>query len=417
MANFNHTERRAANILSSYPKLKSVIKKGYQYINYLLYRRPYNVKSSKDISRIESSDREKTFFGYYDKSPLSTDGCNIAFHASRRNTKKKPSASDSIFIDVYDLEKKTVKKIGETSSYNWQQGARLQWLSESKLIYNFFDETYKARIVNIKSDKHKIIDYPVYDCYKEEYSLTLNFQRLDALSPDYGYRNLARMDDEELKDEQNDGIFYIDLNTGKRKLIISLSQLKQITPDSEMEKALQSVNHIMISPDGQKFMFIHRYFVGLRRYDRLFVSERDGSNLKLLASDEMVSHCCWWNKDEIVGYLRDYNLGDKYFKINASTGYKSIVGEGVINEFGDGHPSILGTKVVFDTYPNKSRMKRLYSYDTVTNELEQIGEFFESLKYYGETRCDLHPRLSDGSGKIFFDSVHEGKRKLYFVEI
>src|SRR5690606_7996234 len=319
MANFNRAERRAANILNSFPKLKSAIKKGYQQVNYLLYKRPYNVKSSKDVSTIEINDGEETFFGYYDKSPLSADGNTIAFHASRRDTKENPSASDSISLCLYDLKRKTVKKIGETSSYNWQQGARLQWLSEAKLIYNFFDGTYKARIVDIKSEGDKSIDYPVYDCYKDEYSLTLNFQRLDALSPDYGYRNLARMDDEKLKDEQNDGIFYIDLETGKRELIISLSQLKQIAPDSEMEKALQSVNHIMISPDGRKFMFIHRYFVGLRRYDRLFVAERDGSNLKLLASDEMVSHCCWCNKDEIVGYLRDYNFGDKYFKINVDT--------------------------------------------------------------------------------------------------
>ena len=45
-----------------------------------------------------------------------------------------------------------------------------------------------------------------------------------------------------------------------------------------------------------------------------------------------------------------------------------------------------------------------------------MGEFFESLKFYNESRCDLHPRLNSNRDKIYFDSVHDGYRSLYFLE-
>ena len=62
-------------------------------------------------------------------------------------------------------------------------------------------------------------------------------------------------------------------------------------------------------------------------------------------------------------------------------------------------------------------MKSLYKYNYTNKKLEKLGEFLESFNFYGETRCDLHPRFSFDGEKVFFDSVHEGQRGLYVMEI
>ena len=51
------------------------------------------------------------------------------------------------------------------------------------------------------------------------------------------------------------------------------------------------------------------------------------------------------------------------------------------------------------------------------SKLEKLGEFFQSFDFYGETRCDLHPKFSFDGKKVFFNSVHENKRHLYMMDL
>ena len=95
---------------------------------------------------------------------------------------------------------------------------------------------------------------------------------------------------------------------------------------------------------------------------------------------------------------------------------EQIFSNSKITNFGDGHPTIYNKKMLFDTYPDKSRIKYLMSFNVENNHLQNIGSFFENFDYYGETRCDLHPRWSFDGSKMFIDSVHTGKRFLYKIE-
>lgn len=418
MAQYNAIERRIAFLLTQFPGIKRGLKKAYQRINYLRYRKKYAYKSQYAIRGFALGNQE-AYFGYYDKSPINVTNEYIIFQSTSSKTTLMPSPHKSVDMVVYDINGDSYEVVGQSCTYNWQQGTKLMWVDDYRFIYNDFDDEkqqYVARIYDIKTHETRTINSPIYDCFGGEFAISLNFERLDIARADYSYSNLGGGID--WKNNTNDGLYWVDLVADTSKLILTLDEIIQINTKETMKDAKHKFNHVMISPNGKRMMFMHRWFLNDgRRFDSLYVANIDGSDIKLVADDDMVSHCFWYDDEHIFAYLRDKNLGDKYYMVDILTGKKEIVGEGIIDKFGDGHPHVYREKIIFDTYPDKSRMKSLYLYDYKNSQLEKMGEFFESFEFYGETRCDLHPRFSFDGEKVFFDSVHEGRRGLYMMEL
>lgn len=415
-ARYNTIERTIAKALGVFPSFKPFVKKTYQGVNAMIYKKSYCFQSDYVLHTLPLDS--ETFFGYYDKSPESQDQKFILFHYSNYPTTSLPSDSKPINLGLWNINEERIAYTKEIRAYNWQQGAKLQWLGEKKFIFNNYENSigYHSVLVTINGDtfEESIFPMPIYDCFRSDFALTLNFKRLQKLRPDYGYRN---EEIDELLPYHKDGIFHLDLISGKTSLLIKMQDLLKIGSKPEMEDAEHKVNHIMISPDGEHFVFLHRYFYKGRRFDRLFVSDISGNELSLLADEEMVSHYQWKDSLTLVAYLRDKSFGDKYYEIDVYNRSIKRFGDGILDSFGDGHPTIKGKFMVFDTYPNKSRMKELYLYNQQNNKLSKLGEFHESLQYYGETRCDLHPRFNEKGNRIYFDSVHDGKRNLYWITL
>jgi len=416
MSNFGATEKAIASILSKNPRLKNFIKKSYQRVNFLLNKKDYVLKSDFKVLEVDNSDSE-SFFGYYDKSPENQDGTKVIYYRTNYNTKNLPSKDYCIEVVLKYIETNTFVVVDKTFAYNWQQGAKMMWLSNDKFIYNVFCNSakrYKSKIYDTESKSYKDINFPIYDCFNEDLAYSLNYERLMDLRPDYGYRNtLPNID---YSDYSNDGIYKLSLKNVAKDLIITISQLIDLKRVDSMIGAKHKVNHVMISPNGTKFMFMHRWLSKSgKRYDRLLISDNDGIEFKIISDNEMVSHCCWEDENTIVGFLRN-NDKDGFYRINLkSNEIKELSIE--LTDFGDGHPTIVNNKLVFDTYPDRSRMKTLYVYDFEKNKMNVIAKFFESLEYYDETRCDLHPRFNKDNSAIYVDSVHSGKRKLFKIEL
>lgn len=416
MAQYSRSERRIAFLLTKLPKLKLAIKKLYQRVNYFKYKKKYTYKSNYRIKKISLSGKE-SYFGYYDKSPINMTNEYIVFQSTNIDTKNIPDNNIPVDIAIYDVVNENYEKISTSNTYNWQQGAKLMWIDKYKFIYNDFDyvrNKYISKIFDIKLKKNSVIDYPIYDCYEDQFAIGLNFERLNIVRADYSYSNMGLDID---WSNNYDGLYLIDLKRNSSKLIVTIESIVKLNFKESMKGAKHQFNHVMISPDGRRMMFMHRWFLNDgRRYDTLYVSNVDGADIRVVADNDMVSHCFWHDDKHIFAYLRDASIGDKYYMINIDSLKKELVGKDIIDKFGDGHPNISGNKVIFDTYPDKSRMKSLYLYNYDDKNLEKLGEFLESFSFYGETRCDLHPRFSYDAKKIFFDSVHTGKRQLYMLD-
>lgn len=421
MAEFSSKERLIASLLSSMPMVKSVVKQSYVRLNALIYRKPYkhriNAPGIKGIETVSPVNPDaETFFGYYDKSPENAVGVILFNETDRRKTSKKPSADVPVKLMVFNHANGSSEKIAESYAYNWQQGCRAQWIDNDRIIFNAFEHgKYVSKLWSCKARK-VVAEYmmPVQDSFGDKYFLAVNYRRIMKLRPDYGYRNLPLPSAEEMNNLENDGLWRVDYKSGESVLVLSLKEISEFEPQQSSLGAGHKINHVMISPDGKSCIFIHRWYVGKRRFDRLVYYDFD--RLRVLAADNMVSHMCWIDNATLFGYLRHQGVNGFYF-IDIASG--SFTPCNTVNALrgGDGHPSAYGDWIVFDSYPDKSRMQHLYLYNRKTDKLVNLLEVYHSTRYMGETRCDLHPRFSADGGKVFFDTVFKGKRRLAFVDV
>lgn len=409
-------ENRINQKLNQFPIIKKTIKRAYQYGMYLISDKKLFEGEIRRLS--PSGDDSEYFYGYYDKSPWSLDGKYIICMKAKdtwSNVAPKEEA-DILLLDT--VNNNAPKKIASTRSWNVQQGCMAQWLGpdfNNHIIYNDFrDGHYCAVILDIYTGEEKQVPLPIYALSPQgEFALTLDFSRLHRLRPGYGYSNLP---DETKNEKVPTGIciWKVDLNTNDVTGIISYQQLLEFETRPEMIGAEHKVNHIMISPNGKRFMFLHRWFKGQRKYSRLITSNVDGTDMYNLSDDNMVSHCYWKNDDEIIAFANKKQTGEGYYLMKDRTPEFVRLWSDITS---DGHPSYSPDKkyIVIDTYPNR---KRMASIKLMTEEGgKTLACVFAPFKYDNDTRCDLHPRWNRDGTKICFDTVFSGHRELYEIDL
>lgn len=420
---YGAAERFVARLLARSPRLKAWVKNAYVHTAYLLSGGTESAYTAESRPGEIGEAGAQTFFGYYDKTPLSRAGWLLC-HSARHPSTRAPLAGDTIAVQVYDFQARRYAKpilSIRTRAYNWQQGSRAHWLTEDLFIFNDYDafrQRYVSRVYSVAAGKElRRYPLPVQDSWRQEYFLSINYQRLAALRPEYGYSNLQPLDDAGLRALDEDGIWRVEQHDGNTHLLYSLAEICRVEPCDEFQEARHKVNHVMIGPDGRQFIFLHRYFVGQQKRDRLFVAASDGSMLRLLAAHGMVSHCYWVNSTTLVTYLRGPSGRDGYYLVDTASGQMTSLFAGALDGLGDGHPHVCGHSLITDTYPDKRRMQHLLCADLRTGTIRELGRFHHSFAYGGTTRCDLHPRVAPDGRHVFFDSVCSGSRRLHFLEL
>ena len=384
-------------------------------------------KAAGSIKRISPKDPDhEYFFGYYDKSPWDiTDRYVLCLRAKDTWTDVSPKEkADIILIDTSlpANDKRRITKIAETKTWNVQQGCMLQWLGPNysdRIIYNDYrNGRYVSVILELSTGKERIIDAPVYTVSSDgKTALTLDFSRLYNLRPGYGYYNVP----EETKGialPDATAVWKIDLEAGEITELLTYKDFASFQPRSEMKGAgaVHKVNHLMLSPDGKRFMVLYRWFVGERKYTRLITCDVNGSNMYVLSDDDMVSHCFWKDNSHILAFANKNGLGTGYYLMKDKTQeYKKCWSE-LSN---DGHPSYSfdGDRIVTDSYPDRTRIQCIRVMNGENSKPDIAAKVFSPFKYDNDTRCDLHPRWNHSGDKICFDSVFEGHRGLYYVQL
>lgn len=416
---FTEIENAGKRMLEQFPVIKRSTKRVYQLASYAASNEKF--KSEGELVRVSPNDDYEYFYGYYDKSPWDAiDRYMIAVKVKQACKSVAPKELGTVgLIDTVNGNK--FNEIGTTHSWNVQQSCMAQWLGpdfKSRIIYNDFrGGRYCSIIYNLKKkSEEKVLPLPVYDVAQDgTFALSLDFSRLHRMRPGYGYSNLPDTTKGERCPDKT-CIWKMDIETGEVTKLFKYTDIATFEPNESMQGAEHKVNHLMISPNGKRFMVLHRWFQKGRKHTRLVTVNVDKTEMYNLSDDVFVSHCYWKNNDEILSFLRKKETGDHYYLMKDKTQeYQMYWLE--LNT--DGHCSYSpdGSLVITDTYPNRKRIASVYLCTEADNRSRQIARVFVPFRYDNDCRCDLHPRWNRAGDKICIDSVHEGRRGLYLIPI
>lgn len=414
---FVEIENMGKAALEQFPVIKRSAKRAYQLASVATSNE--KIKSDGDIARVSPDDGFEYFYGYYDKSPWdATDRYMICIKA--KQAYKSVAPKEPAIVGVIDTHgNNKFIQIGVTHSWNVQQSCMAQWVGPdfgTKIIYNDFrNGKYCSVIYNWENKtEERVLPLPVYDVARDgSFALSLDFSRLHRMRPGYGYSNLPDETKGILCPDQA-CIWKMDILTGEVTELFKYKDFAAFEPDETMVGAEHKVNHLMISPNGKRFMVLHRWFQKGRKHTRLVTVNVDRAEMYNLSDDVFVSHCYWKNDQEILSFLRKKETGNHYYLMKDKTQeYKMFWPE--LNT--DGHCSYSpdGRFIITDTYPNRKRIASVYLCTEEDNRSRRIARVFSPFRYDNDCRCDLHPRWNRKGDKVCIDSVHDGKRGLYVV--
>ena len=367
------------------------------------------------------------WFGYYDKLQFDSTGryvlgMQVAFEH------RSPRADDVIRVGMVDLQSGDQWiDLGESRAWCWQQGCMLQWVpgSRSEIIWNDrVDGRFVSHILDVVTRRRRMLPHPVYALSPDGCSaVTADFRRIGDVRPGYGYNGLADPYADDLAPAES-GVFHVDLKTGNSRLVISLADMARRGPIPNQQLGIKHYfNHLLYSPDGSRFIALHRWrYPNGRRLTRLITARPDGSDVRIVIPNGYASHFIWRDKDHILaqskGWLEESDWNNFLFE-DREGGTVHAVGHGVLDP--SGHLSYLpGAEwILNDTYPQgPDRMQTPHLFHVGSRRRTDLGKFHLPAIYTGEWRVDTHPRFSRDGSFVCIDAPVEGQgRQLHLIDI
>jgi hypothetical protein len=188
-------------------------------------------------------------------------------------------------------------RVATTTAWNFQQGAMLEYhpILKDTIIYNTIkDGKFVTAIHNYTTNEISYCDMATA-CHSSDgkYGLSVNFGRIFAFRPGYGYAGF-KDENEDVNAPENDGVFLTDLTSGMSKLIINYKDLAPVSGFNYDEKIL--INHITFNKTSDRYVMLVRNFPkpGGWWSTSMLVGDLNG-NVKCVLKNTYVSHYNWLN--------------------------------------------------------------------------------------------------------------------------
>jgi len=372
--------------------------------------------------RALTSGPKHHFYGYYGVSPWDRAmRYHLALETDFHN--RPPTAADKARVGLADARTGAFAACAETAAFNFQQGSMLHWIDAGRgeeFTFNDWEgDRLVSRAVHPETKARRTLEFAIEAVSpREPIALGLNYGRMSLCRPVVGYA-LPKPPGELVPYPEDDGLFRVDLATGKGRLVLSIKEVIAALPADETRIGPAYFNHIDFSTDGGRVLFLCR----IKKPDGGFLSslwtvDPDGKNPACqIDYRHKVSHFVWLAPRHLLittdvlgrmGFV-EFTDGQKDFK---------AVGAGVLP--GDGHPALSPDRrwIACDSYAGgRDPERELMLFRMADGRKVSLGRFASPEPYSGDIRCDLHPRWSPDARLVSFDSIHEGLRQIYLADV
>jgi hypothetical protein len=189
------------------------------------------------------------------------------------------------------------------------------------------------------------------------------------------------------------------------------------------------LNHAGFNSDSSRVMVLFRQCrnpLDLQEWrTHLFTMNIDGSDLRCVLPDiywrnSAISHQLWGRTPgEILLDAEWRGQGHEYLVVDENDrDLRSVRISPGMGPMGHLIFSPDGKWLAADTYPDGEGIQTLAMVRVADGELKAIGRFNHRWPIECvDVRCDLHPRWSQDSKLLTVDTIHEGERKIYMLDI
>jgi len=329
------------------------------------------------------------------------------------------------FIDLKDQNKWT--KLGETTAWNWQQGARLQWRPNTdEILWNDRSDdktSFVCRVFDFRTGKKRTLPRPIYDLSPDgATALTHDFEG-DHQGTDY-----AAIEGRSTGQSSPivAGIWKMNLDSGNAELIMPLERMAHVAfPGGVPKSGRFYIFREGWNPSGTRFITFVK-----DPENKLFEAyslAADGTDPRYLYHNP--SHHAWQDDD----YIFDFGIhkppgadatrpGYYLFKDDGSGEAKELLWPVDVDDGfgGDGHGSFVPRTehawIISDTY-NIHGFQHLFLFHRPTKQFVPLAKL-KCTRPNDENRVDTHPRISRDGRTISIDATFEDLgRQMYVMDI
>lgn len=367
---------------------------------------------------ITPNDGAHYFFGYYDMR--ATQGSrHLAHRVSFMD--RLPGAQDVAQLGY--LEAGRFTPFGETTAWNFQQGALLQYhpTQPDTVFYNVMDQARPRTVTHNYATGEKTMTDRAVACVSPDgnWGLAVNFARIYDFRAGYGYAG-AVDENPDVAAPENDGIFLTNMESGTSRLLLSYKELARLC-GYEDRKIL--VNHITFSPDSNRYVALIRNFPipGERGWKTtLLLGDRQG-NARVLLNKTYVSHYIWADERFLFAHCSAETPEKKsLYRLDTHTGAAREFDMPLFHRTGetDLHCNTApgGIYLIGDTYP-KDGYRSIEALNLQTGACRTLLREKTVIPTLPDIRCDLHNRYVFGGKYISYDTTRNGCRQIALIDL
>jgi len=364
------------------------------------------------------------FFGYYGICPWNPSGTYLLSLESPFQD-HFPTQDEPAAIGLVDAKSGTFEKISETHAWNLQQGAMLHWnpLHRDEILYNDRkDNEIVSVVMNIQTGKQRILPAAINGLsHNGQYALSLSYGRLGRLRKTVSYQGIEDPT-ENVPHPDNDGVFVMDMRSGKRTLAVSVLDFYTLIKDRHPELKDRHLwcNHTVFNKSDTRFFFLGRSMEKGHLETGMFTADRDGGNLReVIPYGSSVSHFDWRNDQEIVATFKHQGRGRRHVLFTDGQQDYRVLGAGMLDF--DGHCTFGpdGNWLATDRKRRLNQSLLLYNVETGQGQTLVTLDMKQKRNISGHLRCDFHPRWNRTGDAICFDGIDPktATRQLHIADL